>query len=191
MTQPGKNIPFRTSFCQVLLLTTLTGCGISPAVQSGYPAPKTNITDAYPGPTSSAISAKVVERTLVSPKPPEGAPPPQPGMASISGLLFSVVSFTLIPETLFYITPALGNQRDQMPPLLAGPTASRGDLAGRSGEDGSFQLDKIPPGNYFLIVSSPASWCEAVRSDVDLSPRILSLSSGQALALGVVAIIWP
>jgi hypothetical protein len=92
---------------------------------------------------------------------------------------------------MFYLTPALGDGHDRMPSILSGPDSTRGDLPGRSGPDGSFALDAIPPGSYFLIVSAPGDWCEAIISEENPSPLLLTVQAGQRMALGVVPVRWP
>jgi hypothetical protein len=180
----------RFLFGFLLTLILLAGCTSLSDQSRGYPAPSSASEKAYPAP-ARAPAATVIQRTLVFPLPPHTAPPPRPGQASISGLLFSISTLAPIPETLFYLTPATGEEHDRMPILLAGPDVTRGDVTTRTTDNGVFQLDSIPPGEYFLIVASPGSWREAVRSEVDPSPLLISLSAGQRLALGVVSVIWP
>jgi hypothetical protein len=187
-----QNIPQRIlkKILPFLAILTITGCAAFSKTADGYPAPASFPAGAYPAPTQFS-SATVIKHTLVFPLPPENAPPPPFGKASLSGLLFSTSIDTLIPDTLLYLTPAMGEHADQMPPLLAGPIASRGDIASRSLADGSFEMESIPPGNYYLIVSSSINWCEAVISGTDQRPLLISLSKEQRRALGVVAVIWP
>jgi hypothetical protein len=188
----ARKLPHRVLKIILPVLTVLaaTGCAALTKNLDGYPAPASISAGAYPAPTQFS-SATVIKHTLVFPLPPETAPPPLSGEASLSGLLFSISTDTQIPDTLFYLTLAVGTDKNQMPPLLAGPIASRGDIANRSLADGSFRMESIPPGNYFLIVSSSINWCEAVVSGADQRPLLISLSPDQRKALGVVAIIWP
>jgi hypothetical protein len=178
-------------FATTILLFLGTGCqSVKSATQPGYPAAHSLPQTAYPAP-AGLPAATVIQRTLVFPAPPDTASEPQDGKASLSGLLFSVTTLSPIADTMFYLTPAVGEQHDHMPPLLSGPDALRGDLTGRSLEDGSFDLNAVSPGNYFLIVSAPGNWCEAIASEDNPSPRLITLAAGQRLVLKVLAIRWP
>ncbi len=124
--------------------------------------------------------------------PPAGAPIPTQGKASISGLVYSYTSGQTVLKTLFYLTPAVGPDKTQMPALLVGPEASNGDLQGETDEHGQITLNDIPPGNYYLIVwAPPYSWSEAQLSADDHAPRLIKLSPKQSLPLGIVYVSWP
>jgi hypothetical protein len=131
------------------------------------------------------------EKTLLTPMPPSDAPEPDPGLASLSGALYSYTIGKIISETMFYLTPAGGADRDAMPPFLAGPDPARGDITGRSDVYGNFAFTNIPPGSYFLIVSAPYNWCPAEIAPDDPAPRLIQLQAGDRLALGVVYVSWP
>jgi hypothetical protein len=187
----GSRPAFSAILTTFALLSLTTGCqGNFPGAPSGYPAVHAITQAAYPGP-ARMVRATVIQRTLVFPLPPETAPEPQSGKASLSGLLFSITTLAPIADTLFYLTPALGDQHTYMPPFLSGPDPARGDIAGRSDADGIFQLDAVPAGNYFLIVSAPGDWCEAIISEENPSPRLVLLSENQKLVLGIVPVRWP
>ena len=130
-------------------------------------------------------------KTLLTPMPPSDAPAPEPGLASLSGALYSYTIQKIIPETMFYLTPAGGEDRDAMPPFLAGPDPDRGDVTGRSDSYGNFWLTGVPPGSYFLIVSAPYNWCPAETAPDDPAARLIRLRAGDRLALGVVYVSWP
>ena len=92
---------------------------------------------------------------------------------------------------MFYLTPAVGPDKRSMPSILIGPEESRGDIRGQSDEAGTFTLNNIPPGNYFLIVWSPYNWPEADISATDLTPRLIELKAQQRESLGNVYVGWP
>jgi len=140
----------------------------------------------YFGPVATDL-----QKTVLTPMPPADAPPPQGGLASLSGALYSYTIQKIIPETMFYLTPAGGENRDSLPPFIAGPRRENGDITGRSDLYGNFAFDDIPPGSYFLIVSAPYNWCPAERSPSDGAALLIRLAAGDRLALGVVYISWP
>jgi hypothetical protein len=131
------------------------------------------------------------QKTLLTPVPPSDAPAPQPGLSSLSGALYSYTIGKVISETMFYLIPAGGPNRDSMPAFLSGPDSARGDITGRSDLYGNFTLDDIPPGTYFLIVSAPYNWCPAETAPGDPAARLIRLAAGDRLALGVVYVSWP
>ncbi len=131
------------------------------------------------------------EKTLLTPMPPADAPEPEGGMASVSGALYSYTIGKVISETMFYLTPAQGENRDAMPPFLAGPDPARGDITGRSDVYGNFSFTNIPPGSYFLVVSAPYNWCPAEVAPDNPAARLIRLQAGDRLALGVVYVSWP
>jgi hypothetical protein len=131
------------------------------------------------------------EKALLTPLPPSDAPQPEGGLAALSGALYSYTINKIIPETMFYLIKAEGDNHDTMPPFLAGPDSARGDIVERSDPYGNFQLKDIPPGSYFLIVSAPYNWCPAETSPDDPTPRLIRLAAGDRLALGIVYVSWP
>jgi hypothetical protein len=169
----------------LLLGLALAGCKTarppSPTIENPYP-----VGGNYFGPVATDAA-----KTLLTPMPPSDAPQPDGGLAALSGALFSYTIEKIIPETMFYLTPAQGDSRNEMPGFLAGPDASRGDLVEHSDPYGNFQLADIPPGSYFLIVSAPSNWCPAETSPDDPTPRLIQLAAGDRLALGIVYVSWP
>ncbi len=131
------------------------------------------------------------EKTILTPLPPSDAPLPEAGLAALSGALYSYTIQKIIPETMFYLTKAQGDNHDSMPGFLAGPDPSRDDFIEHSDLYGNFQLTDIPPGSYFLIVSAPYNWCPAEIAPDNQAPRLITLSAGERLALGIVYVSWP
>jgi hypothetical protein len=131
------------------------------------------------------------EKNLLTPMPPADAPAPDPGLSSLSGALYSYTIQKTISETMFYLTPAGGPERDAMPAFLAGPDPARGDITGRSDVYGNFAFTNIPPGSYFLIVAAPYNWCPAEVAPGEPAARLIRLAAGDRLALGVVYVSWP
>ena len=96
-----------------------------------------------------------------------------------------------IAGTLAYLTPAQGEQKDQMPALLTNPDPKRGDVFFTTDDKGNFQLDNVQPGNYFLIVWSPYTWEVAQISETDEKALLVELKADQKNILGVVLVGWP
>jgi hypothetical protein len=151
------------------------------AVEDPYPAD-----GKYFGPVATDS-----ENTLLTPMPPSDAPEPEPGLSAISGALYSYTIQKIIAETMFYLTPAQGENRDTMPSFLAGPDPARGDISGQSDGYGNFAFNNLPPGSYFLIVSAPYNWCPAEIAPDDPTARLIRLQAGDRLALGIVFLSWP
>lgn len=161
-------------------------CGMIFALAACQPGnPTAPQTAAYP------IDEQASEKLLLNPLPPSDAPAPASGKSSLSGALFSYTIQRLIPETMAYLTPAEGANRDSVPLFLAGPDPARGDVVFRSDPIGNFTLSDVPPGNYFLIVSAPYNWSLAETSPNDPTPLLIRLGGGDRLALGVVYFSWP
>jgi hypothetical protein len=143
---------------------------------------------AYPAPDQSRAPTYALGEM---PLAPSSAPDPEPGKASISGVLFSYTIRQIVPETAFYLTPAVGPDYLDMPPILIGPRPEKGDIYGRSAADGQIAVNDIPPGNYFLVVWAPYNWSVAQVSDADNSPLLLELLADQMQQLGVIFLSWP
>ncbi len=126
------------------------------------------------------------------PDTPLDAPSPLPGKASISGVIYSYTIFQTIPGTPFYLTKAVGNDKQSMPFVLIGPNDEVGDIRGESDAKGQFALNGIPPGNYFLIIwNPPYDWEPGVKSLEDHAARLIQLEAGEKKPLGVVYVSWP
>jgi hypothetical protein len=170
-------------FCSISLILAACQPARTPVPTADDPYPAAG---KYFGPVATDA-----EKTLLTPMPPADAPEPEAGMAGLSGALYSYTINKIIPETMFYLTKAEGDNRDTMPAFLAGPDPARGDLVEQSDPYGNFQLNDIPPGSYFLVVSAPYNWCPAETSPDDPAPRLIRLAAGDRLALGIVYVSWP
>lgn len=122
---------------------------------------------------------------------PGDAPEPQPGHASISGILYSTSLERTIPGTMFYLTEGLGEDKTEMPPAFVGPIEGSRDFVAYTDSGGQFSIDNIPPGNYFLVVQAPMNWAVAQISRAEFKPLLLELEAGEKLSLGVVYVSWP
>ena len=131
------------------------------------------------------------EQDVSSLKPPEDSLETDPGTASISGLVYSYTVHRVIPKTLFYLTPALGENDNVMPPLLIGPEEDSGDIKSETNELGQIFLKNIPPGNYYIVVWAPYNWSIVENSPTEQIPRLLELKDGDRQALGNLYVSWP
>ena len=131
------------------------------------------------------------EQDINSLKPPEDALEPESSAASISGLVYSYTVNRVIPSTLFYLTPAVGENDDIMPPLLIGPEDDNGDIKSKTNELGQIYLKDIPPGNYYIVVWAPYNWSIVENSPTEQVPRLIKLKEGDRQVLGNLFVSWP
>jgi hypothetical protein len=151
----------------------------------GYPTPDLSNMQAVPYPSTTEIKIDL------PPDPPVSAPEPETGKASISGALFSYTQKVRLAGTISYLTPATGDHKDQMPSVLIGPNAEKGDYAFKTDDKGNFELNNIPPGKYFMIVQAPLTWDEVVTSETDMKPLLFDLQANQKHILGTLVVSWP
>ncbi len=144
---------------------------------------------ATPSPVSSPVSA--TGATPLVPQAPPEAPAPEPGKASVSGVLYSFSVDRNIPETVFYLTPARGEAPTEPPTILAGPHPEEGDVRGVSDAQGRVTLNNAPPGNYYMAVWAPYNWILVTESDTDPTPRLITLSADGREDLGMLYLCWP
>jgi hypothetical protein len=151
----------------------------------GYPTPDLSNMQAVPYPLTTEIKIDL------PPDPPDSAPEPETGKASISGALFSYTQKIRLAGTIAYLTPATGDKKDQMPSILIGPKSEKGDYTFKTDDKGNFELNNVPPGKYFMIVQSPLTWDEVQTSETDLKPLLFDLQADQKHILGALVLSWP
>lgn len=152
--------------------------------------PIANFPPSYPYPGFQELPSGDPRPILV--QAPIDAPQPSPGRASISGVLYSYTMSRVLPQTMFYLTRAVGDDNRLIPAWLIGPQPEKGDIRGWTDAYGQFTLNDIPPGNYYLIVWSPYDWIPANNTDNhDLTPRLIVLEENQKKLLGIVYVSWP
>lgn len=185
-------------FINLLIVFLLSACNGTPTASvlstpsgNAYPilSDSQNATsDAYPGPLTEAQTRIYAENEL--PPLPNNVPIPQQGKGSISGVLFSVRNRRVIPDTMFYLTPGWGENRDEQPQMLIGPR--EGDFKGTSDANGYVQLDDIEPGYYFIVMAAfPQDWEFAYPDANTQIPLRIEIKQGSQFNLGVLFIHWP
>lgn len=152
-----------------------------------YPTIQTqqDINSAYPITQTSNIQIEIEDITDIP-----IANKPISGKASFSGIIYSYVMHQLIPNTAFYITPAIGKDKS-FPPIIAGPNVEQGDIYGFTDNNGGIVLNNIEPGNYYLIVWSPYNWTFAVIDMEEEKPMLFKLDEDKLLNSGVILVQWP
>jgi hypothetical protein len=148
-----------------------------------YPTFEPQSVPAYPG--SSQINVQL------PPDPPQTAPEPEAGKASISGALYSWTTKIRIAGTYAYIALAPEKASNQPDPLLAGPKKEAGDIAFTTDDKGNFEINNIPPGKYIIVVWAPYTWDFAQISEKDTQTLIIDLKADTKNTLGTVYLGWP
>ncbi len=181
----------------LLMLGTLLLLILSACTPNTTPsATGIDIRTAYPGlpqagtiPTPGYAVPYYLTAKLSDLQPPTDAPQPEPGMGSISALLYVPREELILAQSMFYLCRAEGENNDQMPSIqVVGGIESRGDIVGWTDERGVLTVNNIPPGNYFLLSSPPNNVTEAVVSIEDNTPLLITIVADQALPLGIVII---
>jgi hypothetical protein len=146
--------------------------------ENGYPAPGEGNT-------------VQVRPQNVTPVAPLTAPEPEPGMASVSGVIYSYTSHMVVPGTQTYLTRAIGGDSRDFTPMLVGPRSEEGDIVFTTNDEGAFSVNNVPPGNYYLIVWAPYNWIPAQLTEEDTTPYLIELEEGQAHPTGILYVSWP
>ena len=173
---PSRRLPLFAAV-YFALLVCIAGCRFPAETRSSLP------TSAQP----------VLSPTWDAPPPTVELEPPEPdpGKASISGILYSFCAGRRIPGTVFYLTPASEHTAPEPPALLFGPRPEEGDVRGVSGDAGEVTLENVRPGRYYLAVWAPYKWVLVVQSEGSETPRVIELRAGERKALGILQLCWP
>jgi hypothetical protein len=121
------------------------------------------------------------------------APEPTEGFGAFSALVYSFGSSPgSLPGTLYYLVKA--GQIDgefTPPPVYQGPNVDE-DVYGFTSMAGQVQVANVPPGNYYLAVSTLYGWLLVFPSpDEQQSPLVITIEEGDQLNLGVFYVNWP
>ncbi len=172
-----------------LVVTMLAACTQAAAPVTAPPnnSPLNSPVGAASDPTQPALTGVALAEALA----PKTAPKPDPGKASISGLMFSVRSMNPVPGTPIYLTKGVGKNNRQISPLLIGPDPAIGDIVLRSDDQGRFELNNIEPGTYFLIMLAPNDIMPLEIGLNERIPKLVEVAADQQLPLGVLYVVWP
>lgn len=187
----------------VFLLAALAACAAKQSTEppaAAVPILETNTPEAAPISPESiypAAAAAVINDTypiklpegvpLGSLSAPTEAPSPQPGFASISGLLYAYDISQILINTDFWLFPAVtvGDQK-LPPPIITNGDPAAGDIYGRTDANGAFYLDKVPAGDYFLLINYPDHTVFGQSSPTPDAYLLITLAAGDRIAYGVI-----
>lgn len=187
--------PTRRLVCLTLLLVGAAAC----TAPSNLPQGADTTRSAMSSPLASPLATDVVAAAIPPANAldqalalaPKDAPKPDAGKASISGLVYSPSLSMGVMKTGFYLTKALGENNHQISPILIGPDETKGDVRGITDKDGTFSVNNLEPGNYFIVLSAPNDWVPFERDGTSGAPRLIELKADQQLALGLLYVPWP
>ncbi|NMC15569.1 MAG: hypothetical protein GYA40_02850 [Chloroflexi bacterium] len=184
----------------LVLSLSLAACAAKPAAPTAAePSPSAALREA----TQSApeTTYPVAESVLSSAYPiklPEGVPlsslsapaealPPQEGFASISGLLYAYDISQILVNTDFWLFPAVtvGDQKVP-PPIITNGDPAEGDIYGRTDANGAFYLDKVPAGDYYLLINYPDHTVFGQSSPTPDAYLLITVAAGDRTAYGVI-----
>ena len=186
------------SFWLLLLALLISSCASpSASVATKTPTLLSGAKEAYP--VDNNISAATMYPEMSDPQleklktavPPDQVMDPEPGKASIAGVVYSDTIKRVLPKTMFYLTPAIGKDKNEIPPAFVGPLPEKGDIVSKTDQDGKFSLSNIPPGNYILLVEAPYNWSVAQEGENNFKPLIIKLNANQKENLRIVYVSWP
>ncbi len=135
----------------------------------------------YPEPVITKINPEEIK---LFPTPPD----PDPGLASLSAVLYTPYLSQIIPDTSFYLMPAIG-ENNEVPPIISGPDVNQGDVHGFTNDQGFLVLNNISPDLYYLVVWSPYTWTLAENKDG--IPLLIEIISDSKNDLRSIDVPWP
>lgn len=155
----------------------------SPLVQPDSPL-TVDPTPAPSWPKSEEEALALAEQTIV--------PEPLEGMGAIAGVIYSFGTEQAVYGTSFYLTAADEIDGEFVPPeLYFGPQGEEGDVPGKTNMLGQFELNNVPPGNYYLMLWTVYSYLSTYSGRDASAPLLITIEEGDQLDLGVVYANWP
>ncbi len=184
----------------LVLFLLLSACAAKPAAPTeAAPSPSAAQPEAAGNsPATTYPAAEMVLNNAYPIKLPEGVPlsslsapaealPPQEGYASISGLLYAYDISQILVNTNFWLYPAVtvGDQKVP-PPLITNGDPAAGDIYGRTDANGAFYLDRVPAGDYFLLINYPDHTVFGQASPTPDAYLLITVAAGDRIACGVI-----
>lgn len=184
----------------LVLSLSLAACSAEPAAPTAAePSPSAALPEAtQSAPETAYPAADMVLSSAYPIKLPEGVPlsnlsapaealPPQAGFASISGLLYAYDISQILVNTDFWLFPAVtvGDQKVP-PPIITNGDPAAGDIYGRTDANGAFYLDKVPAGDYFLLINYPDHTVFGLVSPTPDAYLLITVAAGDRTAYGVI-----
>lgn len=182
------------TYLSLITLVLFTSCNKLPNevetddLENAYIAPlqSNSASTSYPPPnTFKEIPPEDLNYQLIDP------PETDAGKALLFGVLYSYTVNMVIPGTAVYLTPAIGENNDRVPPTLVGPQESRGDFVTTTDINGLILFNNVTPGNYYLIVWAPLNWTIVETSEVGQVPKIISVNADERIDIGIAYVSWP
>lgn len=187
----------------VFLLAALAACAAKQSTElpaAAEPILETNAPETAPISPESiypAAAAAVINDTypiklpegvpLGSLSAPTEAPYPQPGFASISGLLYAYDISQVLVNTNFWLYPAVTvGDKKVPPPIITNGDPAAGDIYGRTDGSGAFYLDNVPAGDYFLLINYPDHTVIGQASPTPNAYLLITVAPGDRIAYGVI-----
>jgi len=150
------------------------------APETAYPAADMVLSSAYP----IKLPAGVPLSNLSA---PAEAPSPQPGFASISGLLYAYDISQVLVNTNFWLYPAVTvGDKKVPPPIITNGDPAAGDIYGRTDASGAFYLDNVPAGDYYLLINYPDHTVIGQASPTPNAYLLITVAPGDRIAYGVI-----
>lgn len=114
-----------------------------------------------------------------------------PGLAMFKGRLIVKVSQKPLPKTAFYLAPATGEGKNEVPPAFSG--SQQDTIQGFTDDNGNFVIGNIPPGNYYVFIWAPLNWILLTKADQTENgmPYLLVFQADQELNIGEQFVNWP
>lgn len=151
-----------------------------PSESELYPVYTAILENTYPLDVSTVVLLEDLQ-------PPLDTLPPEPGCASISGLLYAYDISKILMNTEFWLYPAVTvGDKKVIPPIITNGSVKDGDVNGKTDENGVFFLDNVPPGDYYLIINYPDHTVVGQSKPTAEAYLLISISEGDRIPLGVI-----